>query len=235
MAIRYPNVMKAPGGKMKSSMFVVSGKSRISNTEPAPNSSRTMPSNVRATVNPRPMPTPSIMLSKAPCLQAKASARPKITQFTTMSGIYSPSEAFTAGRYAAKHICSTVTNEAITTTNTGMRTMSGVRFLMSDMATLEQISTNIVASPIDKPLMADVVVANVGHMPNNKTNVGFSFIKPLYINFKLFIVNVFLKSTSVSYLLMQLLRGTRYSIGLRRLHILTISAEGIIHGPDKSL
>ena len=103
------------------------------------------------------------------------------------------------------------------------------------MATLEQMSTNIVASPIDKPLMADVVVANVGHIPNNKTNVGFSFIKPLYINFKLFIVNVFLKSTSVSYLLMQLLRGTRYSIGFRRLHILTISAEGIIHGPDKSL
>ena len=132
---------------------------------------------------------------------------------------------------------------------------------MSDMATLEHMSTNIVANPIDKPLMADVVVAKVGHIPNNKTNVGFSFIKPLYINFKLFIVNVFLNiynqregqgsqasiyqeeggvrfstiNASVAGLLIQLLRGTCYGIGLRRLHILTISAEGIIHGSNKSL
>ncbi len=60
-----------------------------------------------------------------------------------------------------------------------MRTMSGVRFLMRDMAMLEQMSTNIVAKPIDIPLMADVVVASVGHIPRRRTKVGFSLMMPL--------------------------------------------------------
>ena len=72
-----------------------------------------------------------------------------------------------------------VTKEAMTTTKTGMRTLSGVRFFISDITMLEQMSTNIVARPIDKPLMADVVVASVGHMPKRRTNVGFSFMMPL--------------------------------------------------------
>ena len=72
-----------------------------------------------------------------------------------------------------------VTKEAMTTTKTGMRTLSGVRFFISDITMLEQMSTNIVARPIDKPLMADVVVASVGHMPRRSTNVGFSFTMPL--------------------------------------------------------
>ena len=69
----------------------------------------------------------------------------------------------------------------MTTMKTGMRTMSGVRFLISEMTTLEQMSTNIVASPIDRPLMALVVVASVGHMPSIRTNVGFSLMMPFLI------------------------------------------------------
>lgn len=72
-----------------------------------------------------------------------------------------------------------VTKEAMTTTKTGMRTMSGVRFLMRDITRFEQMSTNIVASPIDRPLIAEVVVASVGHIPKRRTNVGFSFTTPL--------------------------------------------------------
>ena len=60
-----------------------------------------------------------------------------------------------------------------------MRTMSGVRFLISEITKLEHISTNVVASPIDRPFMADVVVASVGHIPRRSTNVGFSFTMPL--------------------------------------------------------
>lgn len=59
--------------------------------------------------------------------------------------------------------------------------MSGTTFLMSDITKLLHISTNIVASPIDMPLMPDVVVASVGHIPRRSTKVGFSFIMPLVI------------------------------------------------------
>ena len=109
----------------------------------------------------------------------------------------------TEGIHAAKAICRTVTKEAISTTNTGMRTMSGVTFLMTDTATLEQMSTNVVAKPMDKPFTADVVVARrcrtatigsyaagtarVGHMPRRRTNVGFSFNSPLSNIFRFFI------------------------------------------------
>ena len=75
----------------------------------------------------------------------------------------------------------------MTTTNTGMRTLSGVRFFISDTATLAQTSTNIVARPISRPFCADVVVASVGHMPSSNTNVGFSLTMPFVIIFSLFI------------------------------------------------
>ena len=44
---------------------------------------------------------------------------------------------------------------------------------------LDMINTTVVESPIPTPLIADVVTANVGHIPNIKTNVGFSLIMPL--------------------------------------------------------
>ena len=74
-----------------------------------------------------------------------------------------------------------VTNAAITTMKTGMRTMSGVTFLMQLITKLVQMSTAMVASPIDIPLIAEVVVASVGHIPNIKTKVGFSFTIPFFI------------------------------------------------------
>ena len=75
----------------------------------------------------------------------------------------------------------------MTTTNTGILTMSGVRLLIRDIARFEHISTNIVARPIDMPLTADVVVANVGHMPRSNTNVGFSLTIPFINILKQFI------------------------------------------------
>ena len=71
-----------------------------------------------------------------------------------------------------------VTKAAITTMNTGMRTISGVIFLIQEITKLVQISTAIVASPMERPLMALVVVAKVGHIPRSNTKVGFSLIIP---------------------------------------------------------
>ena len=65
--------------------------------------------------------------------------------------------------------------------NTGIRTLSGVTDFRQDITTLVQMSTAIVASPIDIPFMAEVVVASVGHIPNIKTNVGFSLTIPFLI------------------------------------------------------
>lgn len=66
----------------------------------------------------------------------------------------------------------------MTTIYTGICTMSGVRFFISEMMILENINTTIVANPIIIPLVALVVVANVGHIPSINTNIGFSFIMP---------------------------------------------------------
>ena len=75
----------------------------------------------------------------------------------------------------------------MTTMNEGIRTISGIRFLMAEITTLEHISTNIVASPIPIPLIAEEVVPSVGHIPSRSTNVGFSLIIPFIITLKLFI------------------------------------------------
>ena len=56
--------------------------------------------------------------------------------------------------------------------------MAGMRFLTREMAELERISTNSVASPMPRPLPAEVVTPNVGHMPRSITKVGFSRIMP---------------------------------------------------------
>ena len=60
----------------------------------------------------------------------------------------------------------------------GMRTMSGMKLLMSEMMRLEKMSTAMVANPIDMPLRALEVVPSVGHMPRSSTKVGFSLTSP---------------------------------------------------------
>jgi len=65
--------------------------------------------------------------------------------------------------------------------NAGIRTISGIRFLSSDIAILEHVSTNSVASPMLIPLRAELVVANVGHIPSRSTKMGFSLMIP-FIN-----------------------------------------------------
>ena len=71
----------------------------------------------------------------------------------------------------------------MTTINTGIRTLSGVRLFKHEITTLVQMSTTIVARPIDRPFMAEVVVASVGHMPSIRTNVGLSLTMPFLMIF----------------------------------------------------
>ena len=130
---------------------------------------------------------PSRAESITPFLLAKASARPSMMQFTTMSGMKRPRVSYTVGTKACIRNCSRVTKVAITTMYAGMRTLSGMKRAMALMAIFERMSTNIVARPILMPLMAEVVVARVGHIPSRSTKVGFSFTRPLVMRFNLLI------------------------------------------------
>ena len=93
-----------------------------------------------------------------------------------------------SGTNACMHICKAVTKDAITTMNAGIRTMSGIKFLIKEITTLEHTSTNVVANPIDIPFNAEEVVPKVGHIPRRSTNVGFSLMIPFINTLKLFIL-----------------------------------------------
>jgi hypothetical protein len=57
-------------------------------------------------------------------------------------------------------------------------------FLSKEITTFDPKSTNAVANPMLNPLIADEVVANVGHMPSISTKVGFSLINPFRNTFR---------------------------------------------------
>ena len=148
--------------------------------EPEPRISRKIAIQVRPTVNPRPIPIPSKADSTGPFFAAYASARPRIIQFTTISGIKIPSDSYRLGIYACRSSCTIVTREATITIYAGIRTRSGIIFRNAEINKLEKTRTAVVDSPMPTPLMAVVVTARVGHIPSIRTKVGFSLIIPLY-------------------------------------------------------
>ncbi len=148
------------------------------NILPLPNSSRTEPKIVSAIAKPNPIPKPSIMDENGLFFEAKDSARPKTIQLTTISGINKPNDSNNAGTYASIAICTMVTNVAITTIKAGMRTLSGIRFLINEITRFDITNTKVVANPIPNPFEADEVTPNVGHIPNSKVNTAFSLKKP---------------------------------------------------------
>ena len=97
IAIRYPKAMNAPGAKTNINIPYSSEKMVRSKIFPVPRSSRTEPKIVKANVKPKPMPKPSKKEEIGLFLLAKASARPRIKQFTTISGMKSPNEAYNSG------------------------------------------------------------------------------------------------------------------------------------------
>ena len=72
-----------------------------------------------------------------------------------------------------------VTKVHMTTMKQGMRTLSGMKFLSSEITKLEPISTKDAAAPMPTAFMTLVVVAMVGQVPRTSRKVGFSVIMPL--------------------------------------------------------
>ncbi len=64
------------------------------------------------------------------------------------------------------------------TMNEGILTLSGIRSLTAETTIFDINNTNVVASPIPSPLIADDVTPRVGHIPSSSTKTGFSFINP---------------------------------------------------------
>ncbi len=82
-----------------------------------------------------------------------------------------------------------VTKVAMTTMNDGILTLSGIRFLISEITRFDITSTKVVASPIPSPLMADEGTPRVGHIPSHSPTTGFSLINPLVKFIPWFIVH----------------------------------------------
>ena len=93
--------MKAPGANTKTRMVLASsGRNLQLNTLPLPRISLMAPRMVRAKVNPSPMPAPSSIDGHTGFFDANASARPSTMQFTTISGMNSPSVSYMSRTYA---------------------------------------------------------------------------------------------------------------------------------------
>ena len=58
-------------------------------------------------------------------------------------------------------------------------TCGGMSFHMHEITKLDEISTNVVAMPIEKPKSALVVTARVGHIAKTWTKIGFCLQRPL--------------------------------------------------------
>ena len=72
----------------------------------------------------------------------------------------------------------------MTTMYTGMCTLSGTTGAIREMTTFDRTRTNRVARPMERPLMAEVVVASVGHMPSSRTKVGLFLTRPSVMSFQ---------------------------------------------------
>ena len=155
---------------------------------PLPISSRIAPIRTSAQVKPSPMPIPSKSEATTPFLKAKASARARIMQLTTMRGMNIPSALSSAGAYPAINSCTTVTKPAMTTMKAGMRISSGMNLRSAATATFDPMRTAVAASPMPMAFTTLVVTAIVGHIPRTRTKVGFSVSIPFLISLRGFAI-----------------------------------------------
>src|SRR6056297_3265451 len=108
-------------------------------------------------------------------------------QLVTIKGKYGPSCVLMVGMWASNRSFTTVTKDAMMIIKLAILTWSGMTFLSADIAKPEAMRTKVVARPIDRPLIKEVVTARVGHIPRTWTNTGFSFQMPLTKSFSIII------------------------------------------------
>ena len=124
------------------------------------------------------MPMASTMEARGPFFEAKASARPRMMQFTTISGMNSPRLWWRLLTKASRVMSTRVTKVAMTMIKQAIRIFEGMTLRSMDTRMLEQTSTKVAARPIPRLFSSDVVTARVGHMPSTRRKMGFSFQRP---------------------------------------------------------
>ena len=67
-----------------------------------------------------------------------------------------------------------------------------MKFFNNEMLMFDSTNTNVVANPMDSPLMALVVVAKVGQQPSKSTRIGFSLMNPLVKLFQFAMIKILL-------------------------------------------
>ncbi len=99
-----PSERNAPAGKIMISQGLNhSPNNCMPNNEPEPKISRTEPRTVSVAINPQPIATASRVDLLTGFLEAKASWRPRIIQFTTINGTYGPSALLMSGHDLIGH------------------------------------------------------------------------------------------------------------------------------------
>ena len=73
-----------------------------------------------------------------------------------------------------------------------MCTLLGMKFFSNDMLMFDSMRTNVVANPMESPLMALVVVAKVGQHPSRSTKIGFSLKNPFVKLFQFAMIKILL-------------------------------------------
>ena len=174
-----PRERKAPGGRIITSTAGKSApNSDIPSKLPLPSTSRTAPRTASPNVKPIPIPKPSTNECQTLFRLAKASALPRMTQFTTINGMNRPRLLWSSKKKPCITRSTMVTNDAMITMYAGMRTFFGIKFLNRETRILLHNSTKVLASPMPIPFSTDVVTASVGQSPSNNRKIGFSFQIP---------------------------------------------------------
>ena len=129
-----------------------------------------------ARVYPIPFPRPSKRESKGPLYFAKASARPRTTQLTTIKERKTPKEAYRFGMKAFVNLLTIVTKAAMMTMKAGISISSGISFRRREMITFEQTRTKVKRMPIPNAVSKEVVTASAGQVPRTAMKRGL-FLK----------------------------------------------------------
>ena len=111
-------------------------------------------------------------------LEAKASARPRMMQLTTIRGMNTPRFSARAGTKAWSSRSTMVTKVAMTTMKQAMRILLGMILRSREMTTLAQMRMMVTDRPMPMPLKRVVVMASTEHMPRSCTSTGFWVIRP---------------------------------------------------------
>jgi hypothetical protein len=122
------------------------------------------------------------MLALGVFFEAKASTLPSIRQFTTISGINGPNALLMSGKLSFHHKISYRNESCYDNNKSCYPYLTGNQLsLYTEMSTVENTSTNVVASAIAIPFTSVTVTARAGQRPSSCFEYRIDFPDTFYI------------------------------------------------------